>query len=131
MALSVRVFVIENDVMGIPRVTAQPDVTWSRVQEFLGQPSAGDLGVVFSADATIKGSVTLSVFTCEPRGIVAEHTGPRTSLCYVIHGQGKLTLKRGEPMDYQQHDCIIFKPETVHGWECGDEPTSMLIASIR
>ena len=58
------------------------------------------------------------------------YTGPQTSICYILQGTGKLTLKGGEPLDYKPNYCIILGPDTLHGWENDNEVTAMLVVSV-
>ena len=88
------------------------------------------MGAIYAADATGKEPVAFMMLTCEPGGTIASHTGPQTMMCYVVRGKGKLTLKGGEPVDYQPNDCFVLKPETLHGWENGDEMTAILAVSV-
>jgi quercetin dioxygenase-like cupin family protein len=130
MAVPIRLYLIENDEKGVPRASRLPDITWVSLQELLEQASAGDLGTLYAATPSGKEPVALGMVTCEPGGTIATHTGPQTAMCYVVQGQGKLTLPGGEAIDYQPNDCIVFKPGTLHGWENGDKPAAMLAFTV-
>ena len=126
----IRVWVIENDAQGIPRATREPDVAYLSLEEILCKPSAGLLARVGAADTTAEATVSLLMLTIEPGKTVATHTGPPSNIVYILQGEGKLTLNGGEPLDYQPNDCFILKPETLHGWENGDEVTAMLCVEV-
>ncbi|MFC1896518.1 cupin domain-containing protein [Thermodesulfobacteriota bacterium] len=130
MAFGARMYLIENDGKGIPRATSLPDVAWGSLQEALGMESAGDMGMMYAAEASGKEPVGMMMVTCEPGGVIATHTGPQTFMCYLVQGRGKLTLQGGEPLDYQPGDLFVFKPETLHGWENGEETTVVLVVAV-
>ena len=125
------VWVIENDAEGIPRATKAAAVQYMDLGELLG---GGDgLLAVLSSTGVInleQPVVSCLMVTCEAGGTVATHTGPSTSICYIMQGTGKLTLQGGTPLDYKPNDCFILGPNTLHGWENGDEVTAMLVVSV-
>jgi len=127
----ITVWIIENDDAGIPQATKGPTVEYMDMGELLG---GGDgLLAVLSSTSVInleQPAVSCLMVTCEPGKTIATHTGPTTSVCYILQGTGVLTLKGGEPLDYKPHDCIILGPGTLHGWENDDEVTAMLVVSI-
>jgi mannose-6-phosphate isomerase-like protein (cupin superfamily) len=130
MSLAIRIFHVENDGEGIPRVKRLPDVSWMKLQDALAMPSDGHIGPICSQEPSATDPVGIMMVTCEPRGTVATHTGPQTYICYVVQGKGKLTFPGGDPLDYQPNDCIILKPGTLHGWENTNEPLSVLVVAI-
>ena len=125
------VWIIENDAEGIPRATRAPDVEYLNLGELLG---GGDgLLAPLSATGVInleEPAVSFMMVTCKAGGAIATHTGPTTSVCYILQGTGVLTLQGGDPLDYKPHDCFVLGPGTLHGWENDDEVTAMLVVSV-
>ncbi len=126
----VRVFTIENDAQGIPRATRGAAVAYLSMEDTLAQPSAGLIATLGAADTTGEVTVSMVLCTIEPGGTIPTHAGPPRYICYILQGEGKLTLNGGTPLDYQPSDCIIFMPETLHGWENGDDVTAVLCVEI-
>lgn len=127
---AIRVFTIENDAAGIPRATRGAAPEYIALADALGQPSGGRLAPISSVNSTGEVTVSLFIFTMEPGETIATHAGSTTAICYMLQGEGTLTLKGGTPLDYQPNDCIIFMPETLHGWENGDEVTAGLYVDV-
>jgi len=127
----IQIWTIENDAEGIPRTTREADVGYLDMGMLLGEGD-GLLAILSSTgiinlEAPI---VSCMIVTCEPGGTIATHTGPQTSICYILQGTGKLTLEGGEPLDYKPNYCIILGPDTLHGWENDNEVTAMLVVSV-
>ena len=126
----IRVFTIENDAQGIPRATRGAAPEYLAMADALGQPSEGRLAPIGGVDSTGEVTVSLFIFTMEPGETIATHAGSTSAICYILQGEGRLTLKGGTPLDYQPNDCIIFMPETLHSWENGDEVMAGLYVDI-
>jgi len=128
--MSSAVLSVENDSSGTPRVVIQPGVSWQALAERLAIPSPGNVGTVAALGPAGSGEVTIELLTYDTDETVATHVGPATYVCYIIRGRGSLTLSRGDPVVYQEDDCIILKPQVVHGWQGGDRPTTMLVVAL-
>lgn len=63
----------------------------------------------------------------DPGGHIAVHDGPNVYVLYVISGDGKLVNVGADgevtsEINYKPDDIIVFRENTMHYWDNGDEP---------
>lgn len=119
------VYVVEDAMGDKPIVIQKDDPALADIPDIGGVPNKG-----FSyATRYVTAGTGLRVHRghVEPNGKIAVHDGPNVYVLYVVNGTGKLVNvgKDGEEssnIEYKPDDIIVFRENTMHYWENGDEP---------
>lgn len=124
--------VIENAAGKVPIIIKKDDVSMVPIAKFGDKPEQKCEGWTYGTFyTTADNGLKINNIVIEPNGKIGTHEGGTVYACFVVEGEGVLTMvdksnKVSAKFNWKPGDVIVFRPHTMHRWDNGDKRTVMI-----
>ena len=100
--------------------------SWQAFDAVNGAPNNGvRLAVDFANE-----KATFLFVDLDAQGSIAMHSQPERSVCFIVEGEGWISVEGQSDFAYAKGDLITFDSAVLHGWRGADAQTRILVGLL-